>query len=475
MKNFSLYHELNKTIFNFTPRSFYGIIPPSKLGKLRFGEMENEFAFLQKTQWSSRTELEKIQLKRLKQIIRHAYNNVSFYKKKFKKIGLKLDDIKKLDDLKKIPILTKQELKQNVHDFLAQNCKIHKIISTSGSTGKPLMIAVSRESIRWRDAALQTLFSWSNFNPKSEKIMGISLPPTWQEAYLTAYEVPFKGFKHVLSNRLHWIPRTLDSKEIIKLFSVIQKFEPKLIRTYPYIMLLLIIAKKKFDLKFPESLNFLFLGGEVFPQKFIQKHSGAEVFNQYGTMEIGQMAGECNEHSGLHVNMENTLIEIVKDGESVQSGEKGEVVATDFTNFDMPLLRYNLEDISEFENGKCSCGRSLKRLKEIFGRKINLLVTTEGKLINESDGIFHIVQDRTGNFIKGVGQFRVVQEKLNKVTIFIVPTEDYSNQIEDFITNRTKKLLGKDVEVNVKVLDKIKHGKKFQYIVSKVSKGLSGS
>ncbi len=45
-------------------------------------------------------EIKKHQLKKLKEQVKHCYENSSFYKKKFDSVGLKPEDIRSLDDLK---------------------------------------------------------------------------------------------------------------------------------------------------------------------------------------------------------------------------------------------------------------------------------------------------------------------------------------------------------------------------------------
>jgi len=66
-----------------------------------------------KQQWLKTSELEEIQRKMLRGIIKHAYENVPFYHSKFDSVGVKPDDIKTVEDLSKIPITTKQELRDN--------------------------------------------------------------------------------------------------------------------------------------------------------------------------------------------------------------------------------------------------------------------------------------------------------------------------------------------------------------------------
>ena len=66
-----------------------------------------------KVETMSRVELEKYQLKLLKNQVKYCYENSKFYRNKLKNIGITPDDIKKLDDSQKIPFTYKNDLRDN--------------------------------------------------------------------------------------------------------------------------------------------------------------------------------------------------------------------------------------------------------------------------------------------------------------------------------------------------------------------------
>jgi len=469
MTKFGLEYKITNSICSLMPKKFYEILPQTCVEKFRFGLIREEFNFLKKSQWFKLRDIEKLQLKKLKRIVWHSYTYIPFYRRKFKEVGITPYDIRSLDDIKKIPILSKHELKRNIKKIISPNCGFYRINSTSGSTGKPLKGPISLEGCKWRDAALQLVFSWSGFNPEVDKIMGIGIPPS-QGASMNIKYITNRFFNYLFSNRLIWHPQKLNSKEFAKIFFIISKFEPKLIRSYPYLLNFLAKFQKKIDTKFPNSLEYIYLTGEAFNKEVIEKFSGVEVFNQYGSnVESGPIAGECKEHSGMHIHMENHILELVKNGEVLSEMEKGDVIITDFTNFDMPLIRYNMEDMSEIEKGRCSCGRELTRLTQVFGRKADILISSSGEFINANDGIFPAM-DEFDNFYNAVDQYRVIQDKINSIKVLIVPTDEFSEKIEKIIISRIKKLLGEETEVKIKLVNKIPHGNKFRHVISKVSK-----
>ena len=96
------------------------------------------------------------------------------------------------------------------------------------------------------------------------------------------------------------------------------------------------------------------------------------VYNEYGCGETGTIAHEC-EFGSMHINAENVIVEIVRDGEVVNDGEVGDIVVTDLNNFAMPLIRYNLKDIGYIDSEPCPCGRGLP----ILGRSLKAGLTTQ--------------------------------------------------------------------------------------------------
>ena len=72
-----------------------------------------------KNQWLTPEGLRDYQLKRLRIILEHAYKNVPYYHNLFKDNGMIPSDIKTLDDLAIIPPLTRDILRNNFQQLLA--------------------------------------------------------------------------------------------------------------------------------------------------------------------------------------------------------------------------------------------------------------------------------------------------------------------------------------------------------------------
>jgi phenylacetate-CoA ligase len=99
----------------------------------------------------------------------------------------------------------------------------------------------------------------------------------------------------------------------------------------------------------------------------------------YGLAEaIGPgVACECvEEQSGLHVNEDHFLVEVIDSatGERVPEGTRGELVFTSLTKEALPIIRYRTGDLSTLSSEPCACGRTLRRMARIAGRADDMLV-----------------------------------------------------------------------------------------------------
>ena len=108
----------------------------------------------------TRTQIENLQLERLKKTVRQCMNS-PFYKKRFDDLHLKPEDIRSLDDLYKIPFTTKQDLRDN-YPFGLSTVPMEKVVrlhSSSGTTGTPTVILhTQRDLDEWANAVARCLY-----------------------------------------------------------------------------------------------------------------------------------------------------------------------------------------------------------------------------------------------------------------------------------------------------------------------------
>lgn len=109
---------------------------------------------------ASRDYLHAIQSARLIRMVKHAYDNVPFYKKKLNEMGLTPEDIHSIEDISKLPFTVKDDLRDHYPFglFAVPQSEIIRIHASSGTTGKPTVVGYTEHDIQvWADGAARAL------------------------------------------------------------------------------------------------------------------------------------------------------------------------------------------------------------------------------------------------------------------------------------------------------------------------------
>jgi phenylacetate-CoA ligase len=191
-------------------------------------------------------------------------------------------------------------------------------------------------------------------------------------------------------------------------------------------------------------------------RKTIEEAFGCPVFDFYGSREIGSLAGECEEHSGYHISAENVVMEFVREGEPVATGEEGVILVTNLRNFGMPFIRYNMGDVGRASDEVCGCGRGLPLMSSIEGRVSQFMAVYDKRLrrvipvSTAGPGVFsmalmHVPLER----------YRIIQESLDRLVIKAVKGEGYSQRHTDFLVEHILKYLGDNITIEVEFVDSL--------------------
>lgn len=327
----------------------------------------------EKVETAPREEIRAIQLERLKNQVRFSYENVPFYKKKFDEIGLKPEDIKTLDDIRKIPFTVKSDLRDNYpYGLFGVPMKdIVRIHASSGTTGKPTVVGYTKEDLDMWSECIARLVTAAGGT--SEDITQISFG---YGLFTGAFGLHY-GMEKVGASV---IPISAGNTE--KQLMIMQDFKPTILVSTPsYALYMSEVAEELGIRKEDLNLKIGMFGAEGHTEemrKELEKRWGIVATENYGLSEVGGpgVCGECLEHTGMHINEDYFIVEIIdpETGEPLPEGEKGEVVITPILKKGIPLLRYRTKDISWINTEKCPCGRTTARLHKIQGRTDDMLI-----------------------------------------------------------------------------------------------------
>lgn len=412
-------------------------------------------------QWKTYGELKKEQEKQLHIIIHFSYRNIPYYHKLFKDLKLDPENIKSIEDLQKLPIINKAVIKENWDDFKPINLNEIKYYdrTTGGTTGTPFSYRLYKFSRFLSGCHMYRGWGYGGYELGDSMVFlgGASLDIGKRSNLVLKIHETVRNIRMLSSF-------DMGEKEIKKYVNVINSFKPKFIYGYPSSIYFLAEWIETHHVRIHSPLAVFPTSEKIYPnmRKKIEEIFNCDVYDCYGLNDGGVSAYECSEHSGLHIDTERSVMEVVdENGNQLENGE-GEIISTSLHNYAMPFIRYDTGDIGHIIEDTCSCGRSYKLLKELTGRSVDILVTPEGKNIH---GWFfqHIFWEHD----KGIKKYQVIQEKLDTIVIKIVPEEDFDesqlDKIKDIIEKRSK---GWNIEF--KFVDKIERtgAAKYKYIIN---------
>ena len=319
-------------------------------------------------------EIKNLQLKQLKKTVHHVYDNVTFYKKKFKELNIKPDDIKTLADIRKLPFTTKTDLRDyapfNMMATSLENCiELH---ASSGTTGIPITVCYTPHDID----------VWSEVMARCLSMSGLTKKDVFQNP------IPYGTFTGAFG--FHYgaqkvgalvIPSGMGQSE--RQLRLMEYYGTTFISgVASYAIRLSQVAQEiGLDLKKLKVRNGLF-GAEMFTpglKKRIQEAWGMDVHDIYGLTEMcgPGVSTDCDQHDGLHLWEDHFLLEVLDPItlEPVGPEEEGEIVLTTLTKEGMPLLRYRTRDLAKiYDQRVCECGRTHVKHTTIKGRTDDMVI-----------------------------------------------------------------------------------------------------
>lgn len=413
--------------------------------------------YLEKTQWLNKVDLQKLQFKRFKRLLIHAYENVPHYHRCYKKANFHPRNFNSFDDLPKIPILEKSTIRLELDTMLSRNVSKNKLECwhTSGTTAFPVKLYRGKTDLSWAVGAELRGYSWAGYKA------GDKLGLVWAYERDVARDFKFRLKNFLKRRRIHNVA-FLSEKSMAKFAETLHRFNPDFIRGYTYSTRLFAAYLQQND-RFRINPRAVFtVSSNLFPhyQRTIEEAFNCRVYDYYSSNEVSHIAAECEAHEGLHISEENILLEILEGDEPVNAGEEGEVLVTNLNSYSMPFIRYKIGDLAKKLSDVCSCGRAHSLIK-LRGRTYEYFLNSDGSFTSLRD-FATVFEDLP------ISEFQVVQESLDEIVIKIVRGSGYIDAHTEFIEKNIK-LRGSAV-IRVELIDSTPSEKsgKPRYLVSKI-------
>jgi len=325
-----------------------------------------------------REELDALHLKRLRSLIKYAYQNIPMYREIYDQAGIRPEEIRTLDDyVEKLPTIDKQDvLKYQLKGKTTVPGSEHYasfLYQTSGTTGKPLL-----EPGYYPDIVNMWVYQWWAHGIRPGDVIYFAFPFGTFMAFWSAYFDAFLLGAQAISGG------GVDSKTRIQ--QIVQFRPTVLIATPTYALRLAEVAREIGVDSRATSIRIISTAGEpgsMVPgiRRAIEEAWDAKAIDLYGLSELwGSTSWECPAHQDRMHFGETTAFATVVDesGRLVPSGGRGEFVLTNYEATIQPLIKYRTHDVVEWHKEPCDCGRTWLWLKGGVLARTDHMVAVKG-------------------------------------------------------------------------------------------------
>jgi phenylacetate-CoA ligase len=402
------------------------------------------------TETLPREELEKLQLKLLRESVDRALRT-PFYKKRLSQAGISAgDDILSLRDLEKIPFTTKQDLRDAFPDGMlaVDRSQIVRLHASSGTTGTPTTIYFTKKDLeRWASYVARCIYG-----------TGCTRDDVFQNMITYGLFTGGLGL-HYGAEMVGMLVIPSGPGNTGRQFKMMKDHRTTVVHATPSFLLHLHSKMEEEGYSLSGlALRKAFAGAEPYSEdtrRRIEQLWNIDVYNSYGLSEMNGpgVAFECQHKDGMHLWEDGYIAEIVHPDtlEPVADGETGELVLTILCREAMPILRYRTRDLTSFYTDPCPCGRTHRRIRRITGR-------TDDMLIINGVNVFPSQIEEVIMGIKEVGNNYLIQvEKEGALDRLTVKTEVGPNIFMDdarplnALKERIRHALQTTISINPKV------------------------
>jgi phenylacetate-CoA ligase len=384
----------------------------------------------------SRPELTRLQGQRLQQLVDYTARCVPLYRRKLGEMGITSEQITSPDDLKRLPFTNKHELREEYpfNNFAVPLGEVVRIHASSGTTGKPTVGGYTRN-----DLAL-----WTEVMARTVTSCGVTSGDVAHNAYGYGLFTGGLGFHlglEAAGATVVPVSGGLTRRQVM----LMEDFGATVLTCTPSYSLTLAeeAAEMGIDFRKRMKLRVGIFGAEPWTDEMrrqIEERLGLKAYDIYGLTEIigPGVSVECEAHSGLHINEDHFLAEIIDpdSGESLPYGEEGELVFTTLTKEAMPLIRYRTRDLTVLHAEPCACGRTTVRMEKIRGRSDDMLIV-------RGVNIFPSLIEKSLLNVEGLEpHYQIIidrpKDQLDKLEIWVEASHQYFQPIDTRTLDRLR-------------------------------------
>jgi phenylacetate-CoA ligase len=385
------------------------------------------------------------QWQKLVNLLDHAWKRCPYYRKSLSSVGFRPGDLKGWSDFHMLPVLTKNDISQNVDQLMSSGLRKKNLVprKTSGSTGVSLNFYVSDEEMQFKRGVQIYRDQWTGWRMGEWKALVWGNP---------SYKKSLRGrIRNSLLDRCFSLDTLrMDEAMMASFASEIFRRKPTLLFGHAHSLYLFACYWRDHKLPvFPfKGILSTAMVLHAHERELCQAVFQSPVFDRYGCEEVSLIASECSAHEGLHINTDSLIVEILKDDHPARAGETGRVIVTDLCNRAMPFIRYEVGDTAMPSDRMCSCGRSYPLLQCITGRVADYLRTPDGEWIS---GIS--LTENFATLIPGIHQIQIIQEESDFLRFRIVRRMNFDSASSKLISELVRQRFGRRMRFDIDFVD----------------------
>ncbi len=398
-----------------------------------------DYMFNEKIETLDRKKIEAIQLERLKNTVHRVYENVAYYRRKMKEMGVKPEDIKTLQDVRKLPFMEKEDLRKN-YPFGLLAVPMEELVelhASSGTTGKPTTVVYT----------LNDIDVWGEVMARCLAMSGLSKKDIFQNPIPYGLFTGAFGF-HYGARKIGALIVPSSGGESNRQITLMKDYGTTFMSGV--ISYGLHLAKVAMEMGIDPSKDLevragLF-GAETFTEGLRKKMNDLWDMDAHNVYGLSEMCGpgvstDCDQHDGLHLWEDHFLVECVdpKTGEPIELEEKGELVISTLTKESMPILRYRTRDLAFlYDTKECECGRTHIKHSTIIGRTDDMIIVSGTNIFPSQ------IEEALMRHQESGVNYRIIVEKkgyLDTMTVEVESLKKLSNKEKtELIRHYTKEI-----------------------------------
>ncbi len=423
-------------------------------------------AELEKTQWLSREDIERLQMRSLRKLLHTALEHCPWHAERIRAAGLEKVSSQELSlqEFQRLPTMDKADAAAHRDRLVWKEAPGGTYrYNTGGSSGEPLIFFYGRARQAADAACRMRARQWWRVEVGEPEVFLWGAPVELNKTDLIK-TVRDRLFNQLLLNAFDMSEQTMD--EYLKR---IQSFDPACMYGYASSLgLLAAHAKRRGRPPKLRRLKVVCTTGEpLLPEqrRVIQEVFQAPVANEYGCRDGGLIALESPEGQ-LLVNSETILLEILDSQEKpVAPGEIGEAVITNLCSEAQPFIRYRTGDRVRRSDDHCKAGRGLPVISEVVGRTTDFIVRPDGAVMHALSLIYVL------RAVEGIRAFKIIQWSTDRLEALICPAPAWRDEAKDGIVAQLRHRMGAPVKVDISMVENIapEASGKYRYVVSHVA------